>query len=236
MSRRDLGERGWFVPDVQPDLNASGARAHPELLLERFLPRYDVAVVHAGVFRAPPAQCYARVLELDLLQAPFVRAALGIRALPHRVLRSRRVPGNRTTINAPAPTFRLNDMVGLGWILLAETPGVEMVLGQVSRPWKADASSAEAPTTPEQFTNFDEPGFAKIVTGLRVYPYGNDSSILTVETRVAATDAISRRRFRRYWLLIGPASSLIRRMAFRLLATELRGSAPGARHDDGAEP
>lgn len=65
-------------------------------------------------------------------------------------------------------------------------------------------------------------------------PYGNDSSILTVETRVAATDAMSRRRFRRYWLLIGPASSLIRRMALRLLATELRRSASSAAHDDAA--
>ena len=201
--------------------------------MEQFLPRYDVAVVHADIFRAPPARCYARVMELDLLQAPFVRAALGLRALPQRVLGTLRAPGNGTTINTPPPTFRLRDMVGLGWILLAETPGVEMVLGQVSRPWKADASSTDAPATPEQFTNFDDPGYAKIVTSLRVDPYGNNSSILTVETRVATTDAMSRRRFRRYWLLIGPASSLIRRMALRLLAADLRRSAPDAAHDDG---
>lgn len=125
-------------------------------------------------------------------------------------------------------------MVGLGWILLAETPGVEMVLGQVSRPWKADASSTDAPTTPEGFTNFDEPGFAKIVTSLRVDHYGTDSCILTMETRVATTDAMSRRRFRRYWLLIGPVSSVIRRMALRLLATELRQSARGTAPDGGA--
>ena len=219
---------------VHPELNAGDASSDAELLVERFLPRYDVAVVHADVFRASPAQCYARVMELDLLQAPFVRAALGLRALPQRVLGTLRAPGNRTSIEASPLTFRLRDMVGLGWILLAEIPGVEMVLGQVSRPWKADASSTGAPTTPEQFTNFDEPGFAKIVTSLRVDPYGNDSSILTVETRVAATDAMSRRRFRRYWLLIGPASSLIRRMALRLLATELRRSASSAAHDDAA--
>ena len=157
---------------VHPELNAGDARADAELLMAQFLPRYDVAVVHADVFRAPPAQCYARVMELDLFQAPFVRATLGLRALPQRVLGALRAPGNGTTITTPPPTFRLRDMVGLGWILLAETPGVEMVLGQVSRPWKADASSTDAPTTPEQFTNFDEPGFAKIVTSLRVDPYG----------------------------------------------------------------
>ena len=123
-------------------------------------------------------------------------------------------------------------MVGLGWILLGETPGVEMVLGQVSRPWKAVAASTDAPTTPEQFTSFDEPGFAKIAASLRIDPYGNDCSILTMETRVAITDDRSRLRFRRNWLLVGPFSSLIRRMALRLLATEFRRSAPG-RPDDG---
>ena len=218
--------------DVHPELTAGDAMSDGELLMEQFLPRYDLAVVHADVFRATPAQCYARVMDLDLFQAPFVRAALGIRALPQRALGTLRAPENGTAINAPPPTFRLRDMVGLGWILLAETPGIEMVLGQVSRPWKAVASSTDAPTTPEQFTTFDEPGFAKIVTSLRVDRYGNDSSILTVETRVATTDATSRRWLRRYWLLIGPVSSLIRRMALRLLAADLRRSPPGVAHDD----
>ncbi len=204
-----------------------------ELLVEQFLPTYDVAVVHADVVRASPAQCYARVMELDLLQAPIVRAALAVRALPHRVMGTVRAPGNGAAIRPPQPTFRLRDMVGLGWILLAETPGLEMVLGQVSRPWKADASTTDGPNTPQQFTTFNEPGYAKIVTSLRVDHYGNASSILTVETRVATTDAMSRRRFRRYWLLIGPASSLIRRMSLRLLAAELRRSAPGRADEDG---
>lgn len=201
--------------------------------MERFLPVYDVAVVHADVFRAPPARCYATVIELDLLQAPVVRAALAVRALPQRVMGTVRAPGNGAASNAPAPTFRLRDMVGLGWILLAETPGVEMVLGQVSRPWKADASSAGTPTTPEELATFNEPGYAKIVTSLRVDHYGNASSILTVETRVATTESMSRHRFRRYWLLIGPASSLIRRMSLRLLETELARSAPGTADQDG---
>ena len=218
----------------QPEPNAAGGRAEPELLMEQFLPTYDVAVVHADVFRAPPAQCYAKVMELDLLQTPFIRVALGIRGLPQRVLGVLRAPGKNTGIGETPPTFRLQDMVGLGWILLAETRGVELVLGQVSRPWKADASSVDAPTTPEGFTNFDAPGFAKIVTSLRVDHYGTDSCILTMETRVATTDALSRRRFRRYWLLIGPFSSAIRRMALRLLAAELRQSALGAAPGGGA--
>ncbi len=49
-------------------------------------------------------------------------------------------------------TFRLKEMVGLGWTLLGEPPGVEMVLGQVSRPWKSIAAPIDAPTTPSSST------------------------------------------------------------------------------------
>jgi hypothetical protein len=81
--------------------------------------------------------------------------------------------------------------------------------------------------TPERFMSFDQPGFAKIATSLRVDPYGNRSSILTMETRVAVTDDASRLRFRRYWLLVGPFSALIRRTTMRRLAVDLRRPAPG---------
>jgi hypothetical protein len=220
-------------PAEQSSAGAAGKAADSQLLIDQFLPTYDVAVVHADVFRAPPAQCYLAASELDLFQAPLVRTLLGIRGLPQRVVGTLRGRGKTTTLEASRRTFRLKDLVGLGWILLGETPGVEMLLGQVSRPWKAVAASTDAPTTPEQFTTFDEPGFAKIAASLRIDPYGNDSSILTMETRVAITDDKSRRRFRRYWLLIGPFSTLIRRMALRLLATELRRSAPGRPNNGG---
>jgi hypothetical protein len=219
-------------PPARSSAAAAGKAADTRLLVDQFLPTYDVAVVHADVFRAPPAQCYRAASELDLFQTPLIRTLIGIRELPQRGASALRRRGTTTGLEASRRTFRLKDMVDLGWILLGETPGVEMVLGQVSRPWKGVAVSTHAPTAPEQFTSFDEPGFAKIATSLRVDPYGSDSSILTMETRVAITDDTSRRRFRRYWLVIGPFSSLIRRMALRLLATELRRSTPD-RPDDG---
>lgn len=220
-------------PPAQSSAGAAGKAADSQLLIDQFLPTYEVGVVHADVFRAAPAQCYLVASELDLFQTPLIQTLIGIRGLPQRVASTLRGRGTATMLEASRRTFRLKDMVDLGWILLSETPGVEMVLGQVSRPWKGVAVSAHAPTTPEQFTGFDEPGFAKIATSLRIDPYGNDSSILTMETRVTITDDTSRRRFRRYWLLIGPFSSLIRRMALRLLATELRRSTPGRPGDGG---
>ena len=169
-------------PPEQSSAGAAGKAAGSQLLMDQFLPRYDFAVVHAYVLRAATAQCYGAASELDLFQSPLVRTLLGIRALPQGVVGTWRGRGKTTNLEASRRTFRLKDMVGLGWILLGETPGVEMVLGQVSRPWKAVAASTHAPTTPEQFTSFDEPGFAKIATSLRIDPYGNDCSILTMNT------------------------------------------------------
>ncbi|MGM9474241.1 hypothetical protein ACS5PJ_19810 [Pseudarthrobacter sp. YS3] len=109
-----------------------------------------------------------------------------------------------------------------------------MVLGQVSRAWKSVAASADAPTTAEQFAGFSQPGYAKIAASLRIDPYGTGSSILTVETRVVITNEKSRRQFRRYCSLVGPFSSLIRRMALHQLTDELSQSATARRDDGGA--
>lgn len=84
-----------------------------------------------------------------------------------------------------------------------------------------DASNAPA-VEPDVFASFDRTGFAKIAFNLRAAPYGATSSILTMETRVALTDPRSRRRFRRYWALIGPFGHSIRRIVLGLTAAELR--------------
>lgn len=216
-------------PEQRPERSMAPAEreaADSLLLIDQFLPRYDLAVVHARVFRAPRHVCYQTVLELDLFRTPLIRSLLTLRGLPQRLASTLTSRGKATTAEASRGTFRLKDMVGLGWILLDETPGVEMVLGDVSRPWKAVAASTGPPLTPEQFSSFDRPGFARIATGRRVDPYGSGSSILTMETRVAIADDQSCRRFNRYWLLVGPFSSLTRRMTLRQLAAELRRSAP----------
>lgn len=71
------------APPAQPPEHSSagpaGKAADSQLLMDQFVPRYDFAVVHADVLRAPPARCYGAARELDLFQAPLVRALLGIR-------------------------------------------------------------------------------------------------------------------------------------------------------------
>ena len=119
-------------------------------------------------------------------------------------------------------------MVHYGWIVLEERPNVELVLGQIGRPWKSAGASSGPTVDPTAFADFDRPGFAKIAANLRVEPYGATASILTIETRVALTDSQSLRRFTRYWTFIRPFSALIRRIALRLVAADLRDTPPSA--------
>ena len=86
---------------------------------------------------------------------------------------------------------------------------------------------------PAEFAAFGEPGYAKLAFNLRVDPHGATSAILSLETRVALTDPSSLRHFRRYWVIVGPFSGLIRQMALRLLAADLR---QPARMPAGAAP
>ena len=197
------------------------------LLIDRFLPRYDLVVARAGVFRTLPEECYRTARDLDLLGDPVIRTLLGLRSLPQRL--ADRLGGSRSaTAEAPPRTFRLRDMVGppIGWILLGEEPGVEIVLGQIGRPWQPVGASEGPVVAPSAFATFDDSGFAKIAFSMGVRPYGIASSILTIETRIALTDPASLRRFTRYWVLVGPFVRLIDRMTLRLLAAELRRSAP----------
>lgn len=215
------------LPAPQPDVRAvpaAGAAQGPPLLIDQFLPRYDFAIVHAHVFGVPPEVCLRAARNLDLFRHPAIKVLVDSWALPQRAARrltGRRDGGDRL----PAATFRVEDMTRYGWDLLGENPS-EIVVGQISRPWKAASGAAGPAAAPAEFAAYDKPGYAKIALSLRADPRGTTSSILTMETRVALTDPASLRRFRRYWMVIGPFSGLLRRVALRLLDTDLRQPGP----------
>jgi hypothetical protein len=227
---------GRFVMALQQVLEPEAPRApdearaqQPELLIDQFLPRYDLAVVHAEVLRAQPERCYRAARSLDLLREPIIRTLLEVRAAPQRL--ADRLTGHHAaaSTNVSMRTFRLGDMVRppISWTLLGEVAGTEIVLGQIGRPWQSTHMGIGPIVPPEEFAAFDQPGFAKIALSLRAQPYGAAGSILTLETRVAVTDPASLKRFQRYWAVIGPFSHLVRWIALRQGAADLRQTSPG---------
>jgi hypothetical protein len=90
----------------------------------------------------------------------------------------------------------------LGWGVLAETPGREIVFGAVTKPWEANVVFRALP--PDEFAAFDEPDYVKIVWNLRADPVGPDESVFRTETRVVTTNPAARTRFRWYWSFFSP--------------------------------
>src|SRR5664279_5076838 len=112
-------------------------------------------------------------------------------------------------------------MTRAGFLLLDERPGHEIVFGTVVQPWNAVTDGRPAPPVDtDQFAAFDIPGYVKVAFNIRVEPYGSGRALITSETRTAATDPMSQRRFARYWWFIGTFSALIRRLMLRMAKSD----------------
>ena len=85
------------------------------------------------------------------------------------------------------------------WILLGERPEAELALGLVGRFWRPVIAYADV--GPDDFGDFDEPGWAKTVYDLRVAPLGAGRTLLSGTMRTLSTDEAARRWFRRYWTI-----------------------------------
>ena len=154
-------------------------------LLDRFMPTYEIREVHETKVAAPAEVTYSVARELDLQRSGIVRAIFAGRELLMGADRSKR----------EYPPGFLAEVLALGWRVLADELGRELVIGAVTQPWKADVVFRGLP--PDEFADFNEPGYAKIVWTLAVEAQGPMSSVFRTETRVATTDPESRSRFRR---------------------------------------
>ena len=99
--------------------------------------------------------------------------------------------------------------------VLVEQPPTALVLGIVGRFWTPRGDLQRV--APEDWVPFDEPGFAKAAWGFSLEALPEGGCRLATETRVWCTDPASRRRFLRYWRIVGPFSGWIRREILRLV-------------------
>ena len=179
--------------------HAAPARADDvDQVLDQFIPVYDVAERHHIDVAAPAEITFASACEQDLMAVPLVRAIFKAREI---ILRSE--PDTRSH-----PRGLLALMKAIGWGVLAEVPGREIVMGAVTQPWEANV--VFRPLPPDEFIAFDEPDHVKIVWTLRADAIESGASIFRTETRAVATDPAARAKFRRYWSFLSPGIILIR--------------------------
>lgn len=184
--------------------------------LDRFIPRPDVRERFEITIRAPAGVVMAEAVDFDLQSPPLVRAVFRLRE---------RLMGASAS-RPRQPQGLLAETTALGWGRLAEQPGRLVVCGAACQPWLADVKFTAL--APERFADFAAPEQVKIAWTLEARPLGPAITRFAQETRVAATDAAAREKFRRYWrwarfgiigirLLMLPA---VRRAAERRWANE----------------
>jgi len=174
-------------------------------LLDRFMPEYEIAERHRVDVNAPADLTFSTACAMDLQDSAIVRAIFKAREL----LLCAKPQGNTL------PCGLLAQTEAMGWTVLAEIPGREIVMGAITEPWKGIPVFRSV--APERFAAFDEPDHVKIAFTLRADPVGTDRSIFRTETRATCTDDGARVKFRRYWAFLSPGIILIRRLSLRPL-------------------
>ena len=196
-----------------------------DLLIDRHLPAYDETVRRHRVVDAPVATTYTAAVSADFTQTgPIVRALNELRALPTRVAAAL---GDGVQPRTSEP-LRLWDLPERGtWVRLDEEPGEEVVFGSIGAVWQPDIEWVEIDA--EAFDAFDRPGYAKIAASVSVRAYGRGRTLVTYEARTATTDDESRRRFRRYWRLVGPFAGYLMAKALERIGADAESRAGGGR-------
>ena len=192
--------RVWHLPARRPRTES--------VLLDSLMPRYEVASHHSLVVRAPAATVYAELARTDLSRVPLAQVLMSLRALPAR-LRGRPAHPRRPVTGeaAAAPT-------GPRFVVLAEQPGRERLLGLAGRFWHPTGNLARLADA-AAWQAYAVPGTARAAMTLRVEPINYQTARLYTETRVQTQGRRARLLFRAYWTLIGPFSGLLRRSLLR---------------------
>jgi len=167
------------------------------MLIDEYLPVWDVRERHRITVQAPAERVYGAVRALDISEARLTRLLFRLRGLP-----------------CP-PRLALDDFLKMRFILLGERPDEELLLGLVGKFWTPAGNLLRL--EPEEFTDFNERGYAKAAWNFSLTEQANGVVSLATETRISCTDGASRMRFRLYWTLIGAFSSLVRREMLQII-------------------
>jgi hypothetical protein len=167
-------------------------------LVNWFMPVADIRECHEALVHAPAEIVLDAARSMDMQSIPVIRAIFWLRG---KLLGATPVPERR-------PQGLVAETAGLGWGVLAERPGRELVMGAVTQPWKANVKFT--PVAPDRFAAFAEPNLVKIVWTLEAEPLGPSLARFRTETRAVATDGAAQKKFLHYWRWAGFGIGLIR--------------------------
>ena len=167
--------------------------------LDDVVPEADHVTRQSRVIDAPPSVVWEELHRLQLSSLPVSLLLSAVRALPVLLSgRGRRRGGlDRTFLDVvPIP-------------VLASDPPSHVLFGGPLQPWRLAGGERPPVLDAAGVRDWSEPGWVKVGMEFRLTPTLGGTR-LSCETRIAATDVVSRRRFGLYWLAVRPGSSAIR--------------------------
>ncbi|ADB34050.1 conserved hypothetical protein [Kribbella flavida DSM 17836] len=173
----------------------------PDVSCDGWLPTCQWRTAHSRLVRADKATVAEAVRAVTPADMLVLRPLMFVRSIPARLSRT-----EEAHLGHHQPVLTGLQEGGEAFVL-ADEPGGDVVVGFAGQPW--GLRQHWVTLTPEQYRDFDEPLSIKGLMAFTVVEEAGGTRLHT-ETRVHATDAASERKFRRYWLLIGPFSGLIR--------------------------
>ncbi len=140
-------------------------------LIGAFLPEYDVRSRHSIDIGADVARVYECLKTADINGSAVIRTLFAIRGIGSRALFKQ--PERRP--------ITLETLTQNSFVVLAEQPGDEIVLGLIGRPCAPRYEVRQF--DPSEFASFAQPGFAKIAWSFKLDARA-DGVRLSTQTRV----------------------------------------------------
>jgi hypothetical protein len=187
------------------DLDMTATTIEARSLIDKFLPEYDFGAAYETCISAPPAVVYQRLLVADFYASWIVRLLISLRT-------GRRIPRTR-----PESDLRKR-FQGSGFVILAETPGEEIVIGVAGKFWRPDGGRC-LDLSVGDFAGFSSLGCAKDAMNFRLRS-GPLHTVLSTETRIQCFGRAAWWKFHLYWALVGPFSGMIRKAILKQVKTE----------------
>ncbi|MFC1848203.1 hypothetical protein ACFLXV_02685, partial [Chloroflexota bacterium] len=167
------------------------------MLLDKYIRDFQFNEVHQIAIGARPQDIYPSLKRIDFSRSKVIKLLFTIRGLPKRMC-------------------SLEGFVDVGFILLEENDGEELVIGAIFHPLKFRPVAV----SPNEFIEFNEKDHVKAVMNFLISEIDENRSLLTTESRVFCTSGKARLLFTPYWWLIRRFSGLIRIKMLQLIKQE----------------
>src|SRR5712691_2862997 len=133
------------------------------MLIDALMPRYDFREVHSIVIRSAAPPVFKAIRSVTPAEMPLVGTLYALRALPNRLL------GRGPRMRPAVQRSLLDQALQGGFVLLAETPLQEIVVGTVGAFWSLRGGPSVT-LAAEEFSTFARPGYAKAAMNFSMEP------------------------------------------------------------------